>query len=331
MTRHSSRLIKPFLKWVTFTSITLTSCFAFAQAPFPNKPITIVVTYAPGGLGDMLGRQIAEQLTLKTKQSVVVENKPGATGALGTRYVTKAKPDGYTLLLGQTGEIVINTFVSKDLGYDSMKDLKPVTLIGEVPLTLVAPANSSFNSVADLIKAVKTKPGKLVYASSGTATPGHLAAAALMQAAGIDMIHAPYKGAGPAMADLLGGHVDIFFSSTPSVLQLVESKKLKALAVSSPKRTSVLPDVRTVAEDGIKDFSFTLWGGVFAPAGTPDEVLNYLSREINAILEEPNFKKQLEKDGILVRSNTRNDFNEFLKGEFSKYSKIVKSIDLKSE
>lgn len=302
-----------------------------AQNAYPNKTVTIVVTYAPGGLGDMLARKIAEQLTVKTKQSFVVENKPGATGALGTRYVTKAKPDGYTLLLGQTGEMVINTFVSKDLGYDTMRDLKPVALIGEVPLTLVVPANSSTNTISDLIKKAKSNPNKLVYASSGTATPGHLAAAAFTQSSGIEMIHAPYKGAGPAMADVLGGHVDMFFSSTPSILQLVDSKKLKALAVSSPKRTGALPEVHTVAEEGIKDFSFTLWGGVFAPNGTPEEILNFLNKEINTILEDPNFYKELEKDSVLVKANSRKEFTDFLKGEFTKYSKTVKSIDLKSE
>lgn len=310
------------------------ACFqpiVLAQNIFPNKPVTIVVTYAPGGLGDMLARQIAEQLTLRTKQSFVVENKPGATGALGTRYVIKAKPDGYILLLGQTGEVVINTLVSKELGYDSNKDLKPITLIGEVPLTLITPASSPYNSLAELVKGAKSKPGKLTYASSGTATPGHLAAAAMTQAFGIEMIHAPYKGAGPATADILGGHVDMFFPSTPSVLQLIDSKKVKALAISSLKRTTVLPEVPTVAEQGIKDFSFTLWGGIFAPTGTPEDVLNYLSREINIILEDPNFKKPLEKDGVLVHTNSRNDFSEFIKGEFTKYSKVVKSLDLKSE
>ena len=171
----------------------------------------------------------------------------------------------------------------------------------------------------------------MVYASSGTATPGHLAAAAFAQASGLDMIHAPYKGAGPAMADLLGGHVDMFFSSTPSVLQLVDSKKLKALAVSSLKRTNALPDVHTVVEDGIKDFSFTLWGGIFAPDNTPEEVVNYLSKEINSILMDPSFSKNLEKDSVLVKSNSRKEFSDFLKNEFIKYSKIVKAIDLKSE
>lgn len=303
----------------------------FAQGNYPNKTVTIVVAYAPGGLGDLLARQIAEQLTIRTKQNFIVENKPGATGALGSRHVTKSKPDGYTLLLGQTGEMVINTFVAKDLGYDPSKDLKPIAIIGEVPLTLVVPANSPFNNLSDLIKGAKANPGKMTYASSGTATPGHLAAAALNQAVGIDMAHAPYKGAGPAMTDILGGHVDMFFPSTPSILQFVESKKIRALAVSSTKRTSALPEVRTVAEEGIKDFSFTLWGGLYAPTGTPEDILNYLNTNINIILEDPSFRKNFEKDGILIRRNSQMEFSDFMKSEFVKYAKIVKAIDLKIE
>ena len=226
-------------KILIFISLLL-SFYSTAQN-YPNKPVTIVVTYAPGGLGDLLARQLAEQLTNKTKQSFIVDNKPGATGALGTRFVTKAKPDGYTLLLGQTGEMVINTIVGKDLGYDPYQDLKPVALIGEVPLTLVAPLNTPYNSLPEFIKIAKQQPNKFTYASSGTATPGHLAAASLAQITGLEMIHAPYKGAGPAMTDILGGHVDLFFSSTPSVIQFVESNKVKALAVSSPKRTNAFP------------------------------------------------------------------------------------------
>ena len=321
----------PMKKHILLLALFFLPYCLFAQGTYPNKTVTIVVTYAPGGLGDMLARQIAEQLTTRTKQSFIVENKPGATGALGSRYVTKSKPDGYTLLLGQTGEMVINTFVAKDLGYDPSKDLKPIAIIGEVPLTLVVPANSPYTNLSELIKGAKANPGKMTYASSGTATPGHLAAAALSQAAGIDMAHAPYKGAGPAMTDVLGGHVDMFFPSTPSILQFVESKKIRALAVSSTKRTTALPDIKTVAEEGIKDFSFTLWGGVYAPTGTSEEILNYLNTNINIILEDPSFKKNLENVGILVRRNSRIEFGDFMKSEFTKYAKIVKAIDLKVE
>ena len=314
-------------KILIFISLLL-SFYSTAQN-YPNKPVTIVVTYAPGGLGDLLARQLAEQLTNKTKQSFIVDNKPGATGALGTRFVTKAKPDGYTLLLGQTGEMVINTIVGKDLGYDPYQDLKPVALIGEVPLTLVAPLNTSYNSLPEFIKIAKQQPNKFTYASSGTATPGHLAAASLAQIMGLEMIHAPYKGAGPAMTDILGGHVDLFFSSTPSVIQFVESNKVKALAVSSPKRTNVFPQLHTVSEDIGKDFSFTLWGGIFAPADTPEAITQTLNTLINQILVDPQFKKQFEKEGINIRTNSREEFAQFHRAELANYKKSLQSLNLK--
>ena len=314
-------------KILIFISLLL-SFYSTAQN-YPNKPVTIVVTYAPGGLGDLLARQLAEQLTNKTKQSFIVDNKPGATGALGTRFVTKAKPDGYTLLLGQTGEMVINTIVGKDLGYDPYQDLKPVALIGEVPLTLVAPLNTPYNSLPEFIKIAKQQPNKFTYASSGTATPGHLAAASLAQITGLEMIHAPYKGAGPAMTDILGGHVDLFFSSTPSVIQFVESNKVKALAVSSPKRTNAFPQLHTVSEDIGKDFSFTLWGGIFAPADTPEAITQTLNTLINQILVDPQFKKQFEKEGINIRTNSREEFAQFHRAELANYKKSLQSLNLK--
>jgi tripartite-type tricarboxylate transporter receptor subunit TctC len=323
------------MKVITLKNIVLSTLLLFTSVCFgqnyPNKPVTIIVTYAPGGLGDLLARQLAEQLTTKTKQSFIVENKPGATGALGSRFVSKAKPDGYTLLLGQTGEMVINTLVSKDLGYDPFQDLKPIALIGEVPLTLVAPPNAPYSTLPEFIKLAKSQPNKFTYASSGTATPGHLAGAALAQLTGIDMIHAPYKGAGPAMTDILGGHVDVFFSSTPSVIQFVEGNKVKALALSAPKRTHVFPALHTVTEDIGKDFSFTLWGGVFAPADTPENILQTLNTQINQILLDPQFKKQFEKDGINIRSNTKEEFAQFHRSELANYKKSLQSINLKLE
>ena len=318
------------LKKLLILSLSILSSLSFGQS-YPNKSVTIVVTYAPGGLGDMLARQLAEQLTQRTKQSFIVENKPGATGALGSRYVAKSKPDGYTLLLGQTGEMVINTLVSKELGYDPYLDLKPVALIGEVPLTLVAPLSAPYSTLPELIQYAKSQPNKLTYASSGTATPGHLAAASLCQLIGVNMVHAPYKGAGQAMTDILGAHVDMFFASTPSVVQFNEEKKVKALAISSPKRINVFPQLHTVAEDIGKDFSFTLWGGIFAPADTPEPILQSLNIMINSILVEPGFKKQLENDGINVRQNSREEFAQFHRSELINYKKSTQSINLKSE
>jgi tripartite-type tricarboxylate transporter receptor subunit TctC len=298
---------------------------------YPNKPVSIVVAYAPGGLGDVLARRLAEKLSVRTKQSFVVDNKPGATGALGTRLVAKSKADGYTLLLGQTGEMVINPLVNKEVGYETSKDFKPIAVIGEAPLIMVAPGNSSYRTLQEFIKLSKSKPGVFTYASSGSGTPGHLAAVSLVQDMGLDMAHVPYKGAGQAMTDLLGGHVDIFFSSAPAVLPQIESKNLRALAVSSEARMAVLPEVHTVSEDAIKGFNYTLWGGIFAPTGTPDAITNYLSAEINAVLKDPSFTGQLEKEGILIKPNSQTEFVEFMKRESVKYRKLLKTIEIKSE
>ena len=299
--------------------------------PYPNKPVTIVVAYAPGGLGDVLARRMAEKLSIRTKQSFVVENRPGATGALATRYVAKSKPDGYTLLLGQTGEMVINPIVNKDVGYDVSKDFKAVAMIGEAPLILTSPGNSSYRNLPEFIKIAKAKPGSMTYASSGSGTPGHLAAASLAQDMNLIMTHAPYKGAGQAMTDLLGGHVDIFFSSAPAVLPHLESKTLRALAVSSDKRMSVLPEVHTVSEDAIKGFNFTLWGGIFTPTGTPDMVNNFLNTEINEVIKDPSFYKTLEKDGVVTKAISQNYFEEFIKRELVKYNKLLKTIEVKND
>ena len=310
----------------------ISHCNAQSSAPpFPSKPVTIVVAYAPGGLGDVLARRLAEKLSIRTKQTFVVENKPGATGALATRYVAKSKPDGYILLLGQTGEMAINPIVNKDVGYDANKGFRPVALIGDAPLILAAPGSSSYRTLPEFIKLAKAKPGSMTYASSGSGTPGHLAAASLAQDMNINMAHAPYKGAGQAMTDLLGGHVDIFFSSAPAVIPYIESKTLRALAVSSEKRMAILPEVHTVSEDAIKGFNFTLWGGIFAPAGTPDSVANYLNAEINEILKDPSFSGPLEKDGLFIKMNSQAEFMEFIKRETIKYSKLLKTFEIKND
>jgi tripartite-type tricarboxylate transporter receptor subunit TctC len=301
-----------------------------ASPTYPNKPVTIVVTYAPGGLGDILARKLAENLTLKTKQAFIVENKPGATGALGVKYVAKAKPDGYTLLLGQTGEMVINPLVSKNLGYDVKQNFSPIAFIGEVPLIMVAPGNSPYNNLVEFMRAAKAKPGTLTYASSGAATPGHLAAASMAQAAGIDVAHVPYKGAGQAMTDLIGGHVDAFFSSSPSVMQQIQGRTLKALAVSSNKRMTVLPQVRSVSEDLNRDFNFTLWGGLLAPQGTPEAIINQLNSLVNTIIVQSGFKSGLEENGLTTRQYSPAEFANFLGQEDLKYSKILKSLNIQS-
>ena len=314
----------------TFSLVALLSGSAAALAQsYPAKPVTLVVAYAPGGLGDALARTIAERLTLSLRQPVLVENKPGATGAIATKFVAKANPDGYTLLLGQTGEMAINTVVMKDAGYDPVKDFKAVALVGDSPLALVAPPTAPFATVREIAQ-FAGKGNVTSYASSGTATPGHLAAEAMIGALKVEMTHAPYKGAGPALTDVLGGHVSFFFSSAGATFGHIKAGKLKAIAVSSSTRMAALPSTPTVAES-IPGFQFGLWGGVFAPAGTPPELTTLLNREINKVLAEPAAKQKIEDLGALVRTVTPDEFADFVKRESAKFAALVKQIGIKPE
>ena len=300
-----------------------------AAADYPAKPVTLVVAYAPGGLGDAFARTIAERLTVSLKQPVLVENKPGATGAIATKFVAKANADGYTLLLGQTGEMAINPAVMKDAGYDAVKDFKAVALVGDSPLVLVAPPAVPFSTVREIAQ-YAGKGNVTSYASSGTATPGHLAAEAMIGALKTPMTHVPYKGAGPALTDVLGGHVSFFFSSAGATFGHVKAGKLKAIAVSSSARMAALPSTPTVAET-LPGFAFGLWGGVFAPAATPNEVVMQLNREINKVLADAAPKQKIEDLGAIVRAVTPEQFTAFVQSETAKYQQLVKQIGIKAE
>jgi tripartite-type tricarboxylate transporter receptor subunit TctC len=307
------------------------SSTAFAQDSYPNKPITIIVPYAPGGQGDVFARLVGERMTVRMGQPVIIDNRPGATGALGSRLAAKARGDGYTLLLGQTGEMAINQSVVKNLGYDPIKDFKAIVLVGDAPLVLSAPASGAFKTLPALIAGAKAKPGSLSYASSGTATPGHLAAAALALGTRTEMIHVPYKGAGQAMSDLLGAQVQFFFPSASAVMPHVKSGKILALAVSTPKRMAALPQVPTVAEAVLPGFAYSLWGGVFAPAETPDAIVQRLNREVNEILAEPAMRARFEADASAVSRNTPAEFAEFVRREASKYEGLIKATGIHAE
>ncbi len=304
---------------------------AWAEDAYPAKPITLVVPYAPGGQGDVFARVLAERLGTENKWTVIVENRAGASGAVGSRIVLRAPADGYTLLLGQTGEIAVNQYASKSLGYDPLKEFAPVILVGDSPLVLAVPEKSPFADLQALIAGARAKPDALAYASSGTATPGHLAAAALALGTQTRMVHAPYKGAGQAMSDLLGGHVDFFFSSASAVMPHINSGRLRALAVSSKERLKVLPNVPTVAEVVLPDFQFSLWGGVFAPAATPKPVVEKVNAALNAILAEQSVKARFEADGAAVRPNTVPEFAQFVQSEAAKYQKLVQATGIQVE
>ena len=298
---------------------------ARAQAPYPARAITVVVPYAPGGQGDVFARLLGERLARRFGQPVVVDNKPGGSGALGARLVAKARGDGYTLLLGQTGEMAVNRSAMKNPGYDSLADFRAVALVGNAPLVMAAPAAAPYNTLQELLQLARSRPGSVSYASSGTATPGHLAAAALAQATRTEMVHIPYKGAGQAITDLIGGQVQFFFSSASAIMGHVKGGKVKALAVTSPRRLASLPQVPTVSEAEVPGFEFSLWGGYFAPRETPEAIVSLLNAEINRLLAEPDLRARFESEGSAIEPMSAAAFEGLVKTEIEKYARLVKS------
>ena len=316
-------------KIITTLLLGLSAMTAMAAEDYPTKPISIVVAYAPGGQGDVFARLVSEKLATVYKQAVVVDNKPGVSGTVGTRVAAKAKNDGYTLLLGQTGEITVNRLLIKDMGYDPMKELVPVVLIGNAPLIMLAPVDAPYNTVQEFIQMARAKPGEISYGSVGAGTPGHLSAVALGLGAKLNMVHVPYKGVGPLLSDLMAGRLQAFFSSASAAMPHVKGGKLKALGVTTPKRMNSLPEVPTIAESGLPGFSYTLWGGLFAPAGTPTAVIDSLNREVNAILALPEIRTRLEADNVAVPKNTPAEFADYVKAESVKFEKLVKEANVK--
>ncbi len=302
-----------------------------ADTDYPSKPVTVIVAYAPGGQGDVFARMVSDKLSTLYKQPMVVDNKPGVSGTVGTRMAAKAKNDGYTLFLGQTGEITVNRVLMKDLGYDPMKELVPVVLIGNAPLIMLAPADAPYNTVAEFIQMARAKPGEFSYGSVGAGTPGHLSAVALALGAKLNMVHVPYKGVGPLMSDLMAGRLQAFFSSASAAMPQIKGGKLKALGVTTTRRMSSLPNVPTVAEAGLPGFSYTLWGGLFAPAGTPADVIERLNRDVNTVLAAPELRARLEGDNMAVPKNTPAEFADYVRSEAVKFEKLVKDADLKLE
>src|SRR6185437_10057035 len=241
---------------------------------FPSRPIRIVVPFAAGGATDLIARVVGQKLTESLGQAVVVENRPGASGMIGADLVAKAPPDGYTLLMASTAEIAINPSLYSKMSYDPQKDLAPITLAGVTPLILVVNPASPLHSVADIVKEAKAHPGTISFASAGNGSVQHLSGELVKVLTSTDMVHVPYKGAAPALTDVLSGQVTMFFSGMPPAMPHVKSGKLRALAVTTPKRSPAAPDVPTMAEAGVQGFDISNWFGLLAPAGTPPGILD---------------------------------------------------------
>ncbi len=303
---------------------------ALAQ-PYPSKPVHLIVAYAPGGTGDVVARVIADKLATALGQSVVVENRAGASGALGATAVVNAAPDGHTLLVGQTGEIVVNQYWMKGLSYDP-KNLMPVALATVVPLALTVPGKTPYATMAEMFKAMQSSGKQFSFASAGTGTPGHFAGEYLSAKMPGKLVHVPYKGAGPALNDIIGGHVDMYFPGFPPVMPMMKAGTVKVLAVSSAQRSEAAPEIPTVAEaTGFADFDFTLWQGFFAPRGTPAEVIARLNGEINKILRDPEVRRKLVDAGANVMPQSTEQFAAFVQAENEKYQRIIRETGVKPD
>ena len=301
-----------------------------AQAQnFPTKPIKIVVPWAPGGATDVIARVLGQKLGERLGQPVIVENKAGAGGNIGTAAFIREAADGHTLLMGTSSTNAINPSLYKDLPFDPVKDFTPIMLVATVPNVLVVPAQSKFNSVDELVKTAKAEPGKISYGSGGNGSSQHIAAAIFTKVSGSNLMHVPYKGSGPAAADLMAGHIALMFD-TGSVGH-IKGQKLKALAVASSQRVPALPDVKTFEELGYKGVQAAAWYGFYAPAKTPANVADRLNKELNAVLQDAEVKKRLNDYGAIVNGGAREEFARFTGAEIERYRKIIQDAKIAIE
>jgi tripartite-type tricarboxylate transporter receptor subunit TctC len=300
---------------------------AFAQA-WPAKPIRLVVPFPAGGGTDIIAREVANKVA-GSGYTFVVENKPGSGGNLGVDATAKSPADGYTLVLGQTSNLAINPSLYAKLPYDPVKDLTPVSLVASAPLVIVVAADSPYKTLADIVAASKAKPGSLNYATSGNGTVAHLAAESFQKAADVKLTHVPYKGAAQGATDLIGGQVQLYVSSIPTLIGHIKSGKMRAIAVTSAKRADDLPQVPTVAESGYKGFEAVTWFGIVGPANLPKDVVAKLNADINKALQAADLQKKLGDQGADVAGSTPDQFAKLIRDDIARWGKIVKESGAK--
>ena len=298
---------------------------------FPSKPIRLISPYPPAGANDLLARIIAPKLGESLGQNVVVENRAGATGNIGAELVARAPADVHTLLMGQAGNLTINISLMAKMPFDPVRDFSPITLVASTPNVLVVHPSLPVRTVKDLIALAKAKPGQINYATSGIGSPGHLAAELLNKSAGINLVHIPYKGAAPALMDVVAGNAHLYFTSAMSAQPFIPSGRLRMVAVASAKRSPSLPNVPTVAESGYPDFDVSSWWGVVAPAGTPREVITRLQAEIQRVIGLPDIRAKIAEQGADIVTNTPEQFAAYIKSETAKWAKLIREVGVKPE
>ena len=310
--------------------LALTACSAMAQsastpAAYPTKPIRMVVPFPPGGGTDILARLVAAKLTEVSKWTVVADNRAGAGGTIGMAEAAKAAPTGYEIVMGQKDNMVVAPWLYKNLSYDPIKDFAAVAHVAYTPVVIVAGANSRFKTLADVVAAAKAAPDSITYGSPGNGTTIHLAAEIFQTAANIKLRHIPYKGSSPAMLDALAGNIDLMVSSLPSAMSQIKSGKLRPLAVTSARRSTTLPDVPTVAEQGFKDVDVSTWYGLFMPAAAPASVVAALHAEVNKLIAQPDVRAAIQAQGAEVQAMSAQAFASLLKTDYVKWKAIVQT------
>jgi tripartite-type tricarboxylate transporter receptor subunit TctC len=321
-----------FVRFFAFALAALGSIAMPAHAQtYPTKPIRLVVPFPAGGTTDILARAVAQKLSETLGQQVIVDNRPGAGGNIGSELVARAAPDGYTLLMGTVGTHAINVSLYPKLPYDPVKDFTPIVLVAGVPNVLVVNPSLPAQSVAELIAYAKANPGKLNFASSGSGTSIHLSGELFKVLTGVQITHVPYKGSAPALTDLMGGQVQLMFDNLPSSLAFIKAGRLRALAVTSKTRAAALPDVPTMVEAGVPDFEASSWFGMLAPAGTPRDIVVRINAEVAKWLATPEAREKLAGQGAIAAGGAPEDFARHIASETAKWEKVVKASGAKVE
>jgi tripartite-type tricarboxylate transporter receptor subunit TctC len=316
-------MMKRWMQWFAIAAFAACAAGASAQG-FPSKQVRIIVPQAPGGASDALSRIIAAKLGEKWGQQVIVENRPGAGGNIGTAEAAKAPADGHTLLLGYIGTHAINPSLYRNLPWDPIRDFAPVATLAAVPFVVAVNPNLGANTTQELIASARAAGGKLTYSSAGNGSVNHLLGEMFDSAAGVKMTHVPYKGAGPALADLIGGQVQVSFTSMPSVIGHVKGGKLRAIAVTSRARSDTMPELPTLAESGLPGFDVNPWFGLLAPAATPAAIVSQINREINDLLATPELRARFASQGAVPLATSPAEFAALLKQDIEKWAKVVK-------